>query len=61
VLEGEGPQKRFELILNALGESFIIIYACLIILSSPFVCMFGDDSVTCYMGVDDVSSGVGDT
>jgi len=29
-------------------------------MSSPFLCVFGDDRVTCYTGVDDVSGGVGD-
>jgi len=32
----------------------------LIILSSPYLLVFGDDRVTCYTGADDVSGGASD-
>jgi len=29
-------------------------------MSSPFLCMFGDDCVTCHIGADDVLGDVGE-
>jgi len=35
-------------------------HVCLIILSSPFLCVFGDDRVTYYTGANNISSGAND-
>jgi len=35
-------------------------HVCLIILNSPFLCVFGDDHVTCYTWTNDVSGGASD-
>jgi len=31
---------------------YFILYLFLLYLSSPYLCVFGDDHVTCYMGAD---------
>jgi len=39
------------------------LYSCLfiyIVHSSPFLCVCGDDWITCYPGADDVTGGPGD-
>ena len=38
-------------------KSFIILFAYLTRLSSPYLIVFGDDCVTCYTGANDVSGG----
>jgi len=46
--------------LLCFGCEFYIVYACLIILSSPFLCVLGDDLLTCYTRANDVSGGASD-
>ena len=36
---------------------FLYIY---VVHSSPFLCVCGDDRVTCYLGADDITGGPGD-
>jgi len=53
---------KYEISYVILGwETYL--YSCFFIYvvhSSPFLCVCGDDRVTCYPGVDDVTSGPGD-
>jgi len=44
------------------GEAYLLhIYLlCFIVHSSPYLCVCGDDRITCYSGADDVTGGPGD-
>jgi len=52
----------FVLILFLVGKHIYFIYICLcfIVHSSPYLCVYGDDRITCYPGADDVTSRPGD-
>jgi len=41
--------------------SCVIVYCTFILLSSPYLCVCGDDHVTDYMGADDVAGDAGET
>jgi len=45
-----------------LGGEHIYIHVLFIYIvhSSPFLCMCGDDRITCYPGADDMTGGPGD-
>jgi len=40
---------------------FKSLHCCMLYLSSPYLLVFGDDHVICYMGADDVARGAGET
>ena len=40
---------------------YYFMYCTFILLSSPYLCVCGDDHVTLYMGTNDVAGGVGET
>jgi len=42
------------------GRGYILIYACSILLNSPFLFMFGNDHVTCHTGAYVIPSEDGD-
>jgi len=39
---------------------YIHVWFIYFVHSSPFLCVFGDDRITCYLGADDVTGGLGD-
>jgi len=39
---------------------FTYIYLYFIVHSSPYLCVCGDDRISCYLGADDVTGGPGD-
>ena len=39
---------------------FLYLFIFFIVHSSPFLCVCGDDRITCYPGADDVTGGPGD-
>jgi len=44
-----------------MGNIFILMFLYIYVVhSSPFLCVCGDDRVTCYPGADDVTGGLGD-
>jgi len=43
-----------------MGGIFISCIFLYIVHSSPFLCVCGDDRITCYLGADDLTSGPGD-
>jgi len=52
----------FVLILFWVGKHIYFIYICLcfIVHSSPYLCVYGDDRITCYPGANDVTGEPGD-
>jgi len=43
------------------GKHLYHVLFIYVVHSSPFVCVCGDDQITCYPGADDVTGGPGDT
>jgi len=43
-----------------MGDIFISCICLYIVNSSPFLCVYGDDRITRYLGADDVTGGPGD-
>lgn len=58
VHEGGGSQKGFGVNFKSFGWGFydmsLIMFNSF---SSPFMCVFGDDGITCYTEANDVSGG----
>jgi len=41
--------------------NYVIVFCTFILLSSPYICVFGNDHVTRYMGAHDVIGDAGET
>ena len=54
--------KTWNISYVILGWVTCLIHASVlyIVHSSPFLCVCGDDRITCYSGADDLTSGPGD-
>jgi len=52
----------FVLMLFWVGKHVYFTYICLyfVVHNSPYLCVCGDDWISCYPGVDDVIGGLGD-
>jgi len=56
-------EKYENLVMIIWVGKHIYIHVCLciyIVHNSPFLCVCGDDRITCYSGADDVTGGPGD-
>jgi len=52
---------RILVMLFWVGEHiYIHVLFIYIVYNSPFLCVYGDDRITCYPGADDLTGGPGD-
>ena len=52
--------EKFSYVILGWGTYLYYVLFIYIVHSSPFLCVCGDDRITCYPGADDLTGGPGD-